>query len=126
MSYTISELNGVKIYNFAAGKTLPQFLEEARKQHSSLRYNSEFRNRIELIQDFGFPAACSQLAVSSDASYIASCGVYPPSLKIFETAELSCKCQRGLDSEVVKFCFLSENYSKLALACADRNIELHA
>lgn len=29
MSYTISELNGIKIYNLAAGKTLPQFLEEA-------------------------------------------------------------------------------------------------
>lgn len=29
MSYQISELNGVKIYNLSAGKTTPQFLEEA-------------------------------------------------------------------------------------------------
>ena len=29
MSYSVSELNGVKIYNLSAGKTLPQFIEEA-------------------------------------------------------------------------------------------------
>lgn len=39
MSYTISEVNGVKIYNLSAGKTLPQFLEEAKKKNASLKYN---------------------------------------------------------------------------------------
>lgn len=47
-------------------------------------------------------------------------------VKIFDTAELSLKCERGIDSEIVQFQMLSSDYSKMALLCADRNIELHA
>jgi len=36
MSYTISELNGIKIYNLSAGKTTEQFLEEAEQKNKSL------------------------------------------------------------------------------------------
>ena len=36
------------------------------------------------------------------------------------------KCSRGLDSEIVKFCLLGEDYKKIAMVCEDRNIELHA
>lgn len=36
------------------------------------------------------------------------------------------KCMRGLDSEIVKFCMLGSDYKKVAMALADRNIELHA
>jgi ribosome biogenesis protein ENP2 len=36
------------------------------------------------------------------------------------------KFQRNLDSEIVEFCFLTSDYRKLALLCADRSIELHA
>ena len=51
---------------------------------------------------------------------------YAPSLKIYETAQLSLKCSRGLDSEIVKFCVLDDDYKKIACACEDRNIEFHA
>jgi ribosome biogenesis protein ENP2 len=47
-------------------------------------------------------------------------------VKIYETSELSMKCERGIDSEVIQFQALSADYSKLAFLCADRNIELHA
>jgi ribosome biogenesis protein ENP2 len=53
-------------------------------------------------------------------------GIYAPSVKIFDTSELSMKCERGLDSEVVQMQVLSQDYTKLAFLCADRNIELHA
>lgn len=33
---------------------------------------------------------------------------------------------RGIDSEIVKFCMLGEDYTKFALAEFDRNIEVHA
>jgi ribosome biogenesis protein ENP2 len=33
---------------------------------------------------------------------------------------------RGLDAEIVKFCVLSPDYKKVAMALSDRNIELHA
>lgn len=36
------------------------------------------------------------------------------------------KVERGFDSEVVQMQILSDDYSKLAFLCADRNIELHA
>jgi ribosome biogenesis protein ENP2 len=42
-------LNGIKTYNLSAGKTTPQFMEEAAKKKVSLRYNNEFRRRIEII-----------------------------------------------------------------------------
>jgi ribosome biogenesis protein ENP2 len=44
-------------------------------------------------------------------------GIYAPTVKIFDTAELSMKCERGLDSEVVQFQVLSTDYSKLAFLC---------
>jgi len=58
MSYQISELNGVKIYNLSAGKSTPEFLQEAKKLKTTLKYNKAYRNRIELIQDFDFKIAC--------------------------------------------------------------------
>ena len=36
------------------------------------------------------------------------------------------KCERGIDSEVIQMLSISEDYSKIALLCGDRNIELHA
>lgn len=124
--YTISEINGIKIYNLSAGKTLPQFLEEANKRKKSLKYDQEYRRRIELIQDFDFPIASTQVQVSPNQLYIIATGIYPPQIKVFETSQLSMKCMRGIDSEVVKFNILDDDYTKLAFACADRSIEFHA
>jgi len=53
-------------------------------------------------------------------------GTYPPRIKIFETQEMSVKCERGIDAEVLKVKILSDDYSKIALLLGDRNIELHA
>ena len=52
--------------------------------------------------------------------------MYPPTIKIFETEELSMKCLRGVDSEIVRFTFLDDDYTKLAFASSDRNIDFHA
>lgn len=124
--YKITEVNGVKTYNMSAGKTLPQFIEEAKKTHKSLRYNEDFKRRIELIQDFQFEIATSQVEISRDQRYIVAAGIYAPQLKIFDTAELSLKCLRGIDSEVVKFKILSDDYSKIVMAQHDRSIDFHA
>jgi ribosome biogenesis protein ENP2 len=48
-----------------------------------------------------YPVSSQKLRVSDDGHYIITTGVYPPKIKIFETAELSLKCERGIDSEVV-------------------------
>ena len=64
--------------------------------------------------------------MSQDQNYILATGVYPARLKIFETRELTMKVERGIDSEILQLNVLSDDYSKVALLCADRNIELHA
>ena len=112
-SIGISELNGVKCYNLSAGKTVTEFLEEAKQQNKSLRYNKEYKNRIELIQDFTYPEASQRIRVTNCGQYIGAAGVYPPSFKLFDTAELSMKCERGLNSEIVQFHFLSDDYRKV-------------
>lgn len=51
-----------------------------------------------------------RVRISEDGQYIGAVGIYPPELRIFDTAELGLKCQRGLDLEVVDFDFLSPDY----------------
>lgn len=46
----------------------------------------EYRNRIELIQDFDFSATSQRVKITEDGSFIHCVGMYPPTLKIFETA----------------------------------------
>lgn len=53
-------------------------------------------------------------------------GIYAPQIKIYDTSELSLKCLRGLDSEVIKFKILSDDYKKIAMAQHDRTIDFHA
>lgn len=122
----LSTLNGVKIYDLASGKSLPEYMEEAKKRNIKLKSLDEYRNRIDLVQDLDFRVASHRIVVSPDQNYIIASGVYPPRVKIFETSELGMKVERGIDAEVIQMRLLSDDYSKIALLCDDRNIELHA
>jgi ribosome biogenesis protein ENP2 len=123
----VSELNGVKIYDLSSGKSLPEYMEEAKKRKVKLKNLEEYSNRISLIQDLEYADGSAQrVKISEDNNYIVTSGVYPPRVKIFETSDLSMKCERGIDSEVLQFQILGNDYTKLAFLCADRNIELHA
>jgi len=122
----VTEHNDVKVYNLSAGKSLPEFFEEARKKNKSLRFDEDFRKRIDLIQDFEFNIASSCIRISPDGECIAAAGTYPPEVKLFDSRELGLKCSRGLNAEVVDFVFLSEDYKKLAFLLGDRHIEFHA
>jgi ribosome biogenesis protein ENP2 len=126
MALPVTSLNGVKVYNLSTGHTLPQWLEDSHKKKFSLRYNQEFRTRIELIQDFTFPAASYRLKASPDGRFLIASGTYPPQIKVFELEQLSQKCERHLDGEVTQIEVLSEDFSKLALLRVDRTLEFHA
>jgi ribosome biogenesis protein ENP2 len=126
MSLAVTELNNVKVYNLCAGKNKNQFLEEAFRTKKSLRKNLEYKQRIELLQDFDFPTAASRVKASADLQYLAATGVYPPQVRLYDTSEVSMKCQRGLDAQVVQFQFLTDDYRKLVFLCDNRSIELHA
>ncbi|KAF2069004.1 hypothetical protein CYY_009680 [Polysphondylium violaceum] len=116
--------NGVKIYNVSAGKSLPEWLSE--KKREELRKNEEFRSRIELIQDFSFETSSQRLKFTPDGQYIMATGIYPPQVKVFEVSQLSSKLTRNLDCHVVQFEILSEDYSKPVFLRDDRYIEFHA
>lgn len=123
---SVLELNNIKVFNLSSGKSLSQFIDDSARTKKSLRYNTDYKNRLELIQDFEFPTASSKVHVSPDGDYIGASGVYPSQFRLFETSELSMKFQRNLDSEIIQFTFLTPDYRKLAFLNGDRSIELHA
>jgi len=112
------------VYNVTASKTLPAWLSEAKKR--ALRKDDEFRRRVELLQDFSFPAACQRIKATPDGQFLFATGYHPPVLKAYDLANLALKFDRHLTAEVVEFQVLSEDYSKAAFLCADRSLEFHA
>lgn len=62
----VSTLNGVKIYDLSSGKSLPEYLEEAKKRKIKLKHLEEYRNRIDLIQDLDFSVASKRIRISPD------------------------------------------------------------
>lgn len=128
MALKVTSSNGVKVYNCTAGKSTPQWYEDASKKGAkgSLRYNEDFRRRIDLIEDFQFPATSNRIKMSPDGEFIAVTGMYGPQIKMYETSQLSMKFERHIDAEAVEFQFLSSDFRKLALLRADRTIEIHA
>ena len=114
------------VYNLAKGKTLPEFIEESKSNRKSLRYNEDFRKRMELLHDMQFKGNSSHVAISEDQNFVVASGAYPPEIRLFDLGELGMKCVRRLDHEIIQSEFLSEDYRKLAMLCADRTIEFHA
>ena len=103
-----------------------EYMSEAKKRKVKLKDLEEYRTRIDLIQDLDFAISSQKIRVTRDNNYILATGVYPPRLKIYDTRELSMKCERGIDAEVIQLIDIADDYSKIAILCGDRNIELHA
>ncbi|XP_049867826.1 nucleolar protein 10 [Pectinophora gossypiella] len=120
----VSEVDNVKIYNLSAGKSLPDWLSE-RKKRAILKKNVDLRRRIELVQEFDMPGVSTSLRVSKDGQYIMATGIYKPRVKCFDVNNLSLKFERCLDSEVVTFEILSDDYTKMVFLQCDRYVEFH-
>lgn len=120
-----TSFNGVKVYNLSSGKTLPQWLAE-KSSRRALSKDEDYRRRVELLQDFHFPAASQRVRMSRDGHYVVATGVYPPTVKVFDVRDLSIKFERRLDAEVVQLEVLSNDYGKLAFLQADRALSFHA
>lgn len=76
MALSITISNQIKAYNLAVCPTVPEFMEEALKTSKSLKKNELFRKRIEVIQDFEFPTAATQIVESKDSQFIVASGMY--------------------------------------------------
>ncbi|CAM9990571.1 unnamed protein product, partial [Phaeothamnion confervicola] len=61
------------------GKTVPHWLSEQQKR--TLAKDVEYQRRIELLQDFDFPAASQRVRVSPDGQFVVVTGTYPPQVK---------------------------------------------
>ncbi|CAH4002596.1 nucleolar protein 10 [Pieris brassicae] len=120
----VSDIDNVKIYNLSAGKSLPDWLTE-RKKHALLKKNVDLRRRIELIQEFDMPGVSTSIRASKDGQYIMATGIYKPRIKCYDVNNLSLKFERCLDSEVVTFEILSEDYTKIVFLQCDRYVEFH-
>lgn len=59
------------------------------------------------------PGLSTNIRASKDGQYIMATGIYKPRVKCFDVNNLSMKFERCLDSEVVKFEILSEDYTKV-------------
>ncbi|XP_078256230.1 nucleolar protein 10 isoform X1 [Rhinoraja longicauda] len=121
----VSSVNDVKIYNLSHGRSLPEWLSD-RKKRALQKNDVDVRRRIELIQDFEMPAVSTNIKVSRDGQYIIATGTYKPRIRCYDTYQLSMKFERCLDSEVVAFEILSDDYSKLVFLQCDRYVEFHS
>ncbi|KAM6979798.1 nucleolar protein 10 [Aplochiton taeniatus] len=121
----ISRVNDIKIYNLSHGKSLPEWLSD-RKKRALQKQDVDVQRRIELIQDFEMPTVCTSIKVSRDGQYILATGTYKPRIRCYDTCQLSLKFERCLDSDVVAFDILSEDYSKLVFLHSNRYVEFHS
>ncbi|KAL9273138.1 Nucleolar protein 10-like protein [Drosera capensis] len=120
-----TSINGVKTYSVTGQhRSLASWVDP--KKRRALRKDREYMQRVEIIQDLKFETATTRIRATPDGEYLIASGIYPPVVKVYELRELSLKFERHLDSEIVDFKVLSDDYSKLAFLCADRSVRLHA
>lgn len=120
----VTNISGVKVYDLSQGKTAPVFLSDRARRN--LAKNPEYARRIELLQDFSFPAYSRTVSVSRDGRYVLATGGYKPHLKMFDVGEVSLKFERFVDADVVAAEILSDDFSKLCLLDEDRTLSFHA
>ncbi|KAG5007492.1 hypothetical protein JHK85_026034 [Glycine max] len=121
-----TSINGVKMYTIASQQpSLASWLPSSKKQNSHRNVKSYTQN-LQLLEDLRFATAATKIKATPDGEYIIASGIYPPQVKVYEVRELGLKFERHLDSEIVDFQVLSDDYSKLAFLCADRSVYLHA
>jgi ribosome biogenesis protein ENP2 len=126
MVLAATTLNNVAVYSVTASarSAIPDWL--ARRNAKSLRYDKEYRERIELIQDFEFPEASTRVRMTRDGKHIVATGVYKPQMRVFELSELSMKFDRHTECDTVQFELLSEDWTKSVLLQSDRTLEFHS
>lgn len=120
-----TSINGVKLYSLTGHqRSLATWLNP--KKQRALRKDKDYMQRVELLQDLRFETATTKIKATPDGEFLIASGIYPPQIKVYELRELSLKFERHLDSEIIDFEVLSDDYSKLAFLCADRSVCLHA
>eukprot|EP00331_Platyophrya_macrostoma_P010867 CAMPEP_0176429192 /NCGR_PEP_ID=MMETSP0127-20121128/13576_1 /TAXON_ID=938130 /ORGANISM="Platyophrya macrostoma, Strain WH" /LENGTH=641 /DNA_ID=CAMNT_0017810973 /DNA_START=24 /DNA_END=1949 /DNA_ORIENTATION=+ len=113
--------NKVKVYNLTSGKSLPEWLEE-RKRNKKLAGGE---HRIELIHDLEFPHFARCIFRTQNGTHLFAAGDYPPRLKCFDVNELSLKYSFNADMPILGGVSLSSDFRKFALRGEGRQITIH-
>jgi ribosome biogenesis protein ENP2 len=116
----------VPVYTISGSDTarpLPDWL--ARKRKRSLKNDTEYQNRVELLQDFEFEEASACIRVSDDGEWVMSTGTYKPQIHTHYLPHLSLSFSRHTTSLNHSFILLSSDYSKSLHLQTDRSLEFH-
>lgn len=116
--------NNVSVYQVSGtnfSRALPEWV--ARKRKKSLKNDSEYQQRIELIQDFEFSEASNKIKVTNDGKYCMATGVYKPQIHVYDFENLSLKFDRHTNAENVNFLLMSDDWTKSVHLQTDRSIE---
>ncbi|KAI4348607.1 hypothetical protein L6164_009314 [Bauhinia variegata] len=120
-----TSINGVKMYTIASQHPSVASWVPSKKQKSHRKIKNYTQN-VQLLQDLRFETATTKIKATPNGEYLIASGIYPPQVKVYEVKELGLKFERHLDSEIIDFQVLTDDYSKLAFLCADRSVCLHA
>ena len=116
--------NGCKVYNLSSGKTMPDWLSNAKKR--ALAKDEEYRKRLELIQDFEMNTSAQCIRMTNDGEHIIVTGTYPPLVRCYTTSDMAMKFQRGMTCDIVAMETLSDDFGKLVFLQSDRTLCFHA
>ena len=118
-------VNNVKAYNVTghAHSLLPSWVVQ--KHARKLKKDAEWSTRVQLIQDLDFPTASLNLKYTPDGKFLVATGVYKPQFRVYELGELAMKFERHTDCENVALHILSEDWTKMVMLQADRNVDFH-
>ncbi|TPP52005.1 hypothetical protein CGC20_5110 [Leishmania donovani] len=118
----VSLHNTVKTYNLTAGKSLPEWLSERRKNK---RASAGQENRVELLHDLEFPHCARCIFRCANGTHLFAAGDYPYRLKCFDVNDLSMKFSFNADMNILSGVCLSPDYRKFALRGEGRQITIH-
>lgn len=113
--------NKVKVYNLTSGKSLPEWIQERKKNKQKLSGEA----RIELLNDFEFPHFTRCLFRTANGTNIFAAGDYPPRLKCFDVTQLSVKYSFNADMPILSGVPLSSDFKKFALRGEGRTLTVH-
>lgn len=119
----LQSADGYKIYTFE-GVGSSSKTNKNNKNNCETTRDTKKTGRLELVQDLSFPSSCQKLKLSADGNFLIGSGLHSPRIRCFDLSHFSLKFERFLDSEVVDFQIISEDYSKIVLLCRDQSVQL--
>ncbi|XBW36094.1 hypothetical protein QEN19_001670 [Hanseniaspora menglaensis] len=120
-STSASDIPVYQVSGSNVSRSLPDWIAKKRKQ--SLKYDADYQQRIELVQDFSFQEASNKIRVTPDGQYCMATGTYKPQFHVYDFNQLSLKFERHTDCENIDFLFLSNDWTKSVHLQNDRSIQ---